>query len=439
MQADKFDITENVLLQNRHHDLITTWKVTTTHLRDLIHITGAYCSPAVGKPLVIGLNWELQSRKPYRGVEILNNTKLANLLQNKLELSQQQLLECQLGLITVKHYIKVDNKIYAPIPADPLEKQTILEQTKEFFKILETNHIDSQNEIHITAGDMNGHTGNETESHITAQEKRQIRPRQGDPHHPANNSLPLSTSVNTTSPMRGRLLLDMINTTAQIILNGRFERKGADHIPATFSRCEKNANPPRVERTIVDYFLINKRHWSSITNCTVHEGSHMHIGYVKDDPSKTPCDHELLTLALELPGSIVPMNHYSRKRPPRKQYLASKLKDKKIKKKFEKALKQSSVKTLENMHTEKTRYEKGEITKQTLADRIQLLFTSNIQKQAQSILGEVSPVFPDPNKKPIQPRMRHLRISAKKPKYSHITSPRLFKPRKWPLICNNRR
>ena len=88
----------------------------------------------------------------------------------------------------------------------------------------------------------------------------------------------------------------------------------------------------------------------------------MHIGYVKDNPSKTPCDHELLTLALELPGSIVPMNHYSRKRPPRKQYLASKLKDKKIKKKFEKALEKSSVKTLESMHTEKAQYEKGEIT-----------------------------------------------------------------------------
>jgi hypothetical protein len=86
----------------------------------------------------------------------------------------------------VKHYIKVNNQIYVPIPADPLENQTILEQTKEFFKILETNHIDSQTEIHITAGDVNGHTGNETESHITAQEKQQIRPRQGHPRKSTN-------------------------------------------------------------------------------------------------------------------------------------------------------------------------------------------------------------------------------------------------------------
>jgi hypothetical protein len=54
------------------------------------------------------------------------------------------------------------------------------------------------------------------------------------------------------------------------------------------------------------------------------------------------------------------------------------------------------------MQIRKTRYEKGEITKQTLADRIQLLFTTNIQKQAKDILGEVSPIFPDPDKKQTQ-------------------------------------
>ena len=62
-------------------------------------------------------------------------------------------------------------------------------------------------------------------------------------------SLPPPASTTISSPIRGRLLLEMLNNTAQIILNGRFDSsgKGAGHIPATFARCEKNANVTPLE------------------------------------------------------------------------------------------------------------------------------------------------------------------------------------------------
>ena len=49
VKSDKFDVTSKILLQNRHQ--ITTWKLTAHPL----HITVAYCSPATGKPTIVGL------------------------------------------------------------------------------------------------------------------------------------------------------------------------------------------------------------------------------------------------------------------------------------------------------------------------------------------------------------------------------------------------
>ena len=45
--------------------------------------------------------------------------------------------------------VKIGTKIYSPSLADPLEKQDIFDQTKEFYKILENTHINSPDEIHI--------------------------------------------------------------------------------------------------------------------------------------------------------------------------------------------------------------------------------------------------------------------------------------------------
>ena len=56
----------------------------------------------------------------------------------------------------------------------------------------------------------------------------------------------------------------------------------------------------------------------------------MNIGYDAAKPDKNACDHELITITLEVPGSDIPLNHYSRKKTPRKQFLVSKLKDKKV-------------------------------------------------------------------------------------------------------------
>ena len=147
VKSDTFDVTSKILLQNRHQ--ITMWKLTAPDLCHPLHITGAYCSPASGKPPIVGLQWELRNRKPNNGIEIHNNHSLNALLQSQLELNQQQLSNCQLGPLTVKHFVKIGTKIYSPSLADPLEKQDIFDQTKEFYKILENTHINSPDEIHI--------------------------------------------------------------------------------------------------------------------------------------------------------------------------------------------------------------------------------------------------------------------------------------------------
>ena len=235
---------------------------------------------------------------------------------------------------------------------------------------------------------------------MTSEEGRYIPRRQGDPQHIPAKILPTTDIFTTSSPIRGRFLLEMLNATEQLIANGRFEIQGSNKIPATFHRCERHANPPKVERTIIDYIMINKQHWDTVITCKIHEGSGMNIGYDAAKPDKNACDHELITITLEVPGSDIPLNHYSRKKPPRKQYLVSKLKDKKVSEKFKKALEKLSPNMNKHMQEQKQKYIKKQITKQDLANKLHQIFASHIQKASQDILGETSAYLPDPDKPP---------------------------------------
>ena len=76
--------------------------------------------------------------------------------------------------LTTKHFVKIDNIIYALIVSDPIEKEVIAKKTKEFFKILTENQINDPLEIHLTVGDFNSHIGNEQENHVTSEEWRYI-------------------------------------------------------------------------------------------------------------------------------------------------------------------------------------------------------------------------------------------------------------------------
>ena len=99
---------------------------------------------------------------------------------------------------------------------------------EEFFKILTENQINDPLEIHLTVGDFNSHIGNEQENHVTSEEWRYIPRRQGDPQNTPTKMLPTTDIFTTSSPIRGRFLLEMINSTEQLIANGRFEIQGSN-------------------------------------------------------------------------------------------------------------------------------------------------------------------------------------------------------------------
>ena len=127
---------------------------------------------------------------------------------------------------------------------------------------------------------------NEQENHVAREEWRYIPRRQVDPQHTPTKILPTADIFTTSSPIRGRFLLEILNSTEQLIAKGRFEIQGSNKIPATFHRCERHSNLPRVERTIIDYIIINKQHWDTVITCKIHEGSGMNIGYDAAKPEK---------------------------------------------------------------------------------------------------------------------------------------------------------
>ena len=53
--------------------------------------------------------------------------------------------------------------------------------------------------------------------------------------------------------------------------------------------------------------MINKQHWDTVITCKIHEGSGMNIGYDAAKQDKNACDHELITITLEVPGSDIPL------------------------------------------------------------------------------------------------------------------------------------
>ena len=174
-----------------------------------------------------------------------------------------------------------------------------------------------------------------------------------------------------TSKVRGRFFLDMLNATSQIILIDRFNKTNTS-IPATLVRNRTDShtgNPIRI-RTIVDYFTINKHHWARVNNCTVHTGSWMNIGYIAHAIDSNSCDHELLTLSIDVPTRDIPQGMEYRYKPPRKRFLTHKLIDKNTKKAYQKALSKKSESLMKQMKALRDSHQKGHISKQTLANAV---------------------------------------------------------------------
>jgi len=111
---------------------------------------------------------------------------------------------------------------------------------KEFLDTLtQTDHYSAE-DVHIYAGDFNGHVADEIETHII-QEGHTLTPRVGDCHKrhtPSPSAAAPITNARLSSPRRGRFFLRMLNTTSFLILNGRFE--AADNpIPYTLQRQDE--------------------------------------------------------------------------------------------------------------------------------------------------------------------------------------------------------
>jgi len=160
---------------------------------------------------------------------------------------------------------------------------------ESFHTLTQQNHYPAD-DIHVYTGDFNAHVADETETHITMQERHTNPPRVGDCHKRHMPSPPAAAPITNThisSPQRGRLLLRMPNTTSFLILNGRFE--GAeDSIPYTL-QCQDEA-------TINDYNLIAKQHFPKVKACCVIPKPSRSLRY-KSGP---PTDHNPIVLHLSL-------------------------------------------------------------------------------------------------------------------------------------------
>ena len=239
--------------------------------------------------------------------------------------------------------------------------------------------MDSPSEIHLTIGDLNSYTGVEQESHILPEEARNIPRRKGDPHPDHQPVTNLSDDTITLSvKARGRLLLLYINTTSQLTANGRFESSQQPIFPATLIRTRVTDSSTLISRTIVDYMIIGKNHWDTVRRCTVHSGSHLQIGYSPLNPTLKPCDRELLTLSIEMPGSLTHLDDHPAQYPDRLQFRTEKLKHEATLSQFRDRVESASTSTLIKMNGILAQYQAGTIDKESLTNNLHAAFTQNI-------------------------------------------------------------
>ena len=157
-------------------------------------------------------------------------------------------------------------------------------------------------------------------------------------------------------------------------------------VPST-TRTNESSN--LISRTIVDYMIIGKQHWDSVRSCTIHRGSHLEIGSSPGNPTLEPCDHELITISIEIPGSPPNTSEPPEKRPERLQFHTDKLKEKPTLEKFQHALEISSMHALGRMEDTLAQSSAANIDRETLINTLHGIFTQNLQKVATSTLGKL--------------------------------------------------
>jgi len=135
--------------------------------------------------------------------------------------------------------------------------------------------------------------------------------------------------------------------------------------------------------------IIGKTHWDLVRSCTIHRGSHLEIGSSPGNPTLEQCDHELLTISVEIPGSPPNTSEPPDERPERLQFHTDKLKEKPTLEKFQHALELSSTHALGRMEDTLTQFTAATIDRETLINTLHGIFTQNLQKVATSTLGKL--------------------------------------------------
>ena len=239
------------------------------------------------------------SRRSHNGgVALLVRENMFEVDSHPLITSQHQATLWTLRSTTLRHPFHITGVYSSPASGDPNipgDAYAKAQQVRDLYQCLAEHNIESPTEVHLTVGDFNSHIGTEQENHITREEAKHVPIRQGDPH-PAHQPIIALRDNNTTTnaKSRGRLLLNLLNSTSQLVANGRLESPQNPNFPATLTRTRTNESSNLISRTIVDYMIIGKQHWDSVRSCTIHRGSHLEVGSSPGNPTLEPCDHELI-------------------------------------------------------------------------------------------------------------------------------------------------
>jgi inhibitor of KinA sporulation pathway (predicted exonuclease) len=103
-----------------------------------------------------------------------------------------------------------------------------------------------------------------------------------------------------------------------------------------------------------------------------------------------PYDHELLSISIEVPGSLLSTNDQTNKQPDRLRFHTEKLKEKSILDQFQAKLESTSIHTLSKMEQTLSQFVTGNIDKECLINTLHDTFTRNLQKVATNTLGKLN-------------------------------------------------
>jgi hypothetical protein len=166
------------------------------------------------------------------------------------------------------------------------------------------------------------------------------------------------------------------------VANGRLESLQIPNFPITLTHTRINESSNLISRTIVEYMIIGNQHWDSVRTCTIHRGSHLEIGSSPGNPALEPCDHELLTISVEIPGSPPNTSEPPVERPERLRFHTDKLKENPTLEKFQHSLEISSSQALVRMENTLVQYASATLDRETLINTLHGIFTQNLQEVA---------------------------------------------------------